>query len=184
MTAPSLSDHPTDDVPIEWRPVPDWPEYEVSESGDVRRAKGGKGSRAGHISRLWINKQTGYLQVSLWRNNCGMKTTVHRLVALAFLGRPPTPDHVVAHNDGRRLNNHWTNLRWATPRENAADTFLHGTHNRGSRNGQAKIDEVCVQAIRKMHAMRIPRRVAADGFGLCRQAIDDIVNGKRWRHVR
>lgn len=184
MTVAVLSDHSTDDARSEWRPIPGWPEYEVSRFGDVRRIKGGKGSRAGHLSRPWINKQTGYLQVCLWRNNRGVKTTVHRLVALAFLGAPPSVDHVVAHNDGRRLNNHWTNLRWATLRENAADTFLHGTHNRGSRNGQAKVDEVCVCAIRKMHSMQIPRRVAAEGFGLCRQAIDDIVNGKRWRHVR
>jgi hypothetical protein len=91
---------------------------------------------------------------------------------------------VVAHNDGSRENNHWTNLRWATQRENMADTARHGTHNRGSRNGQAKIDEVCALAIRKMVAMNVPRSVAAEGFGVCRQTIDDIVSKRRWRHVR
>jgi hypothetical protein len=63
-----------------------------------------------------------------------------------------------------------------------ADTIRHGTHNRGRRNGQAKIDEVCVRAIRRMDVMGIPRRAAADGFGLCRQSVDDIVNRKRWGH--
>jgi hypothetical protein len=184
MTVSALSNSRAAETRTEWRPVPGRPEYEVSEFGDVRRVKGGKGARSGHLRRPWINKQTGYAQVCLWRNNRGTKTTVHRLVALAFLGEPPSVDHVVAHNDGRRLNNHWSNLRWATLQENAADTFLHGTHNRGSRNGQAKIDEVCVSAIRKMHSMQIPRRVTAEGFGLCRQTIDDILNGKRWRHVR
>jgi hypothetical protein len=183
MTIAALSDRHAK-APLEWLPIPGWPEYEVSEFGDVRRVKGGQGARVGSIRSSWINKQTGYMQVCLWRNNRGMKTTVHRLVALAFLGEPPSADHVVAHNDGSRLNNHWTNLRWATPRENSADTFLHGTHNRGSRNGQAKIDEVCASAIRKMHSMRLPRRVMAEGFGVCRQTIDDIVNGKRWRHVQ
>ena len=183
MTSSTLSTIGAGEARTEWRPVPGWPEYEVSEFGDLRRVKGGKGARPGHLSKPWINKHTGYLQVSLWQNNRGTKTTVHRLVAVAFLGEPPSTEHVVAHNDGRRLNNHWSNLRWATAQENAADTFLNGTHNRGSRNGQAKIDEVCASAIRKMHSMRIPRRVTAEGFGVRRQTIDDIVNGKRWRHV-
>ncbi|HEV7266511.1 MAG TPA: NUMOD4 motif-containing HNH endonuclease [Falsiroseomonas sp.] len=167
-----------------WRAVPGWPEYEVSESGAVRRVVPGRGATAGRILRPWRNKQTGYLQVSLWRGNQDWRTTVHRLVALAFLGKPPSAEHVVAHRDGSRGNNHWTNLRWATQRDNMADTVVHGTHNRGSRNGQAKIDEVCALAIRRMVAMRVPRTVAAEGFGLCRQVVDNIVNGRRWRHVR
>lgn len=147
-----------------WRPVPDWPEYEVSEFGDVRRVKSYQGRITG-IIRPWVNKQTGYLNVSLWRNNRGQNATVHRLVARAFHGEPPSPKHVVAHNDGSRRNNHCTNLRWASLKENAADTFLHGTHNRGSRNGQAKIDEICVKAIHKMSVIGIPRREIAEGFG-------------------
>lgn len=167
-----------------WRPVPSWPEYEVSESGAVRRLATGHGARAGRMLKPWRNKQTGYLQISLWRGNQDHRTTVHRLVATTFLGEAPSPKHVVAHNDGSRDNNHWANLRWATQRDNMADTVKHGTHNRGSRNGQAKIDEVCAVAIRKMIAMRVPRAVAAEGFGLCRQAVDDIVNGRCWRHVQ
>ena len=68
--------------------------------------------------------------------------------------------------------------------ENARDTFIHGTHNRGSRNGQAKIDEICAVAILKMVAMQIPRSHAAEGFGVCRQTVDDIVNRRRWRHIQ
>ncbi len=109
---------------------------------------------------------------------------MHRLVAMAFLGPPPTAEHVVAHLDGGRQNNHSTNLTWATQRENVAHTVTHGTHNRGGRNGQAKLDEVYVKAIRKMAEMGIPRRVAAEGLGVCRQTVDDIVNGKRWGDVK
>ena len=162
-------------VTIEWRQVPGWPEYEISERGDLRRAQGGQGTREGRPLKPWRNQKTGYLQVALWRGNRQHRATVHRLVALAFLGDPPSPTHVVAHNDGGRDNNHWANLRWATQLENMADTTSHGTHNRGSRNGQSKLDEVCIAAIRKMAAMQIPNRVAAEGFGVCRQTIDDII---------
>jgi DNA invertase Pin-like site-specific DNA recombinase len=91
---------------------------------------------------------------------------------------------VVAHCDGSRDGNQPWNLRWATQRENMADTLQHGTHNRGTRNGRSKLDEVCVLAIRKIHALGIPRREAASGFGVCRQTVDDIINGKRWGHFQ
>ena len=170
-------------VSLAWRQIPGWPEYEVSERGDMRRIIGGQGTRSGRVLKPWRNAHTHYFQISLWRGNQDHRTTVHRLVALAFLGEPPSTKHVVAHNDGSRDNNHWTNLRWATQRENVSDTIVHGRHNRGSRNGQAKIDEVCVAAIRKMDAMGIPKAFIAEGYGLCRQTISDIIAGRRWRHA-
>jgi hypothetical protein len=183
MTSSRILHAQSAEVDVEWRLVPGWPEYQISEHGDLRRARKGRGTGGGRLLKPWRNKKSGYLQISLWRGNCGYRTTVHRLVALAFLGAPPSPRHLVAHNDGSRDNNYWRNLRWATQRENVADTIRHGTHNRGSRNGQAKIDEICVVAIRKMAEMKIPQRVAADGFGICHQTVSDIVNRRRWRHV-
>ncbi len=168
---------------LAWRPIPTWPEYEVSEFGDVRRVQGGQGTWAGRARSPYINVTTGYPMVDLWRGNKVKKIPIHRLVALAFIGMPPSPRHVVAHNDGSRNNNHWSNLRWATQRENVQDTLEHGTHNRGIRNGQAKLDEICVLAIRRMISLDVPRLVAADGFGITRQAVDDIINRRRWRHL-
>ena len=172
------------DFNADWRTIPDWPEYEISEDGHVRRALAGKGTRAGRPLKPWTNSQNQYLYVQLWRNNRKKSIPVHRLVANAFLGQPPSKRHVVAHCDGSRDGNHPWNLRWATQRENMADTLQHGTHNRGSRNGQSKLDEVCVLAIRKMHSLGIPRREAATGFGVSRQTVDDIINRKRWGHFQ
>jgi len=169
---------------IEWRPIPGWPEYEVSEHGDVRRVAGGQGAQRNHVLRPWVNPKSGYLQLTLWRHNQRVQLTVHRLVALAFHGSPPTEKHSVAHNDGSRTNNHYTNLRWATQRENMADRVRHGTVNHGPRNGQAKLDEICVRAIRKMCAAGVRRKSAAEGFGVCRQAVDSIVNGHRWGYLK
>ena len=180
---PVLSDRPTS-TGVEWRPIPDWPEYEVSEDGRVRRAQAGQGAISGRILRPWTNPRTGYLQIGLWRGNRQHRATVHRLVATAFLGPPPTVKHVVAHLDGSRQNNYRANLAWVTQRENVAHTVIHETHNRGGHNGQAKLDEVYVRTIRKMARMGIPRRVAAEGLGVCRQTVDSIVNGKRWGHLR
>jgi hypothetical protein len=43
---------------------------------------------------------------------------VHRIVAFAFLGLPPTPQHIVDHIDTNRQNNRPENLRWLTKLEN------------------------------------------------------------------
>lgn len=43
---------------------------------------------------------------------------VHRIVAYAFHGNPPSSEHVVDHIDTNRMNNRADNLRWVTRLEN------------------------------------------------------------------
>ena len=57
------------------------------------------------------NDKTGYMEIASVR--------VHRIVATAFHGDPPTPEHVVDHIDTNRRNNRPENLRWLTRLENA-----------------------------------------------------------------
>ena len=53
------------------------------------------------LDAIWtfgiLNKQSGYLLIGGER--------VHRIVALAFLGAPPTKEHVVDHIDTNKQNN-------------------------------------------------------------------------------
>lgn len=64
------------------------------------------------------NKQTGYLQVSLWESNVGRWFYVHRLVAEAYCANPLSKPEV-NHIDGNRQNNNVTNLEWVTSSENS-----------------------------------------------------------------
>ena len=57
-----------------------------------------------------LNEKTGYLEIATVR--------VHRVVALAFHGEPPTKEHVVDHIDTNKQNNRPENLRWLTRLEN------------------------------------------------------------------
>jgi hypothetical protein len=92
----------------EWRTIIDYPDYEVSSLGQVRR-----GDRILKTS----DNQHGYNQVLLRKNNKSYSRKVHRLVGEAFL---PNPDNKkeVDHIDRNKTNNVITNLRWATRSEN------------------------------------------------------------------
>ena len=88
--------------------------YSVRDNGAVlRHAREGKRIRKNDDS--WTfgkpNAKTGYMEIGSER--------VHRIVAFAFLGEPPTPQHVVDHIDTNRRNNRPQNLRWVTRFENA-----------------------------------------------------------------
>ncbi len=57
-----------------------------------------------------LNKCSGYLEIASVR--------IHRIIATAFHGEPPTNEYVVDHIDTNKQNNRATNLRWVTRLEN------------------------------------------------------------------
>lgn len=168
---------------IEWKTIPGYERYQVSEFGEVRRLKKQSSSDEWVKTSVWINKQTKYPSVTLYCNGVRKNETVHRLVAIAFIGLPPSSKHLVSHNDGSKNNNHWSNLRWDTQKGNMADTIKHGTDNRGSKNGQSKLDSFFVILIRKLLMANIPNKFIAQEFGICRQTVCDIKNRRRWAHL-
>ena len=95
-----------------WKTVAVDEKYEVNEFGVVRHR------RKGTIKKPHVNKQNGYLYVQLWdsSNRTNHRRAVHRLVAEAFIPNPenkPTVDHI----NHIRTDNHVSNLRWATYKE-------------------------------------------------------------------
>lgn len=170
-------------MPTEWRPAASFPDYEVSECGRVRRlTRGGRRYPAGY--ELTAKKHArGYLVYSL-----GNKTIlVHRLVAMTWIGAAPSPLHEVAHNDGSRTNNHWRNLRWATPAQNQADRKLHGTYVHGQNAYSAKLTDEQADEIRASYAGHGRRYIGgsvtmqdlADEYGVSITQVSRIVNSKQ-----
>jgi hypothetical protein len=88
-------------------------EYLVRDNGAVLR-KSRPNQRVRKLDNEWTfgkpDIKTGYLEIASVR--------VHRIVALAFHGEPPTKEHIVDHIDTNRQNNRPTNLRWITRLEN------------------------------------------------------------------
>ena len=164
---------------MEWRAVPEFPDYQISEFGDVRRVvrkKGNFGLRKPYLTNhgyLWIVlRRAGY------RRACG----IARLVALAFIGPPPTPKHEAAHEDGVPLHNHHSNLRWKTKSENQMDRVRHGTSNRGERHAMCRLDEDRVRRIRTYLSSRNNRQIS-NLFGVSIGAIAGIREGRSWGWV-
>jgi hypothetical protein len=129
-----------------WKPVPKFEGiYSASSLGRVRRDAGGAGAVAGRILTGTIHNH-GYRAVGLCRDGKTFVYLVHRLVLLAFRGQPQRGQEA-AHNNGARLNNKLTNLRWASRAENMQDQLQHGTF---SSNGAKKLTRKNVLAIRRL----------------------------------
>ena len=109
---------PVNSKQIEWRDVVGFPNYEVSNDGQVR------GKRFGVIRKLTDNGY-GYYVVSLWKGKTTKRKKVHRLVAEAFLPRADE-NLVVNHKNGDKHDNNADNLEWVTQRENLRHAFKTG----------------------------------------------------------
>lgn len=115
----------------------------------------------------------------VWFN--GRLNLVHRVVCELVHGPAPTPKHVARHHCGKGHEGCCSpkHLAWGTPTENEADKLLHGTHNRGERNGQVKLTESDVRTIRALRGRKLQREVAAM-FGINRTTVGQVQNGDRW----
>lgn len=111
----------------EWRDVPGFDGYQVSDFGRVRSVRrfGYKMLRPGNVPK-WKSvkvgwrphplRAKGYLAVTI----NGRRMLVHILVLLAFRG-PRPPGYQGCHRDDDGHNNKLENLRWDTPESNVED---------------------------------------------------------------
>ena len=86
--------------------------YSVRDNGAVMRHPH-EGGRVRPKDNKWTFGTTNNNGYCLFVNE-----SVHRIVAVAFIGEPPTAQHVVDHIDTNRQNNRPENLRWVTKLEN------------------------------------------------------------------
>lgn len=99
-------------------PIPDIPGYQITKDGRIWSIKSNK-----FIAQRIVN---GYKLVNI--NNI-KNVTVHRLVANIFIPNPKNRK-IVDHIDSDKLNNHVTNLRWVTQKENTNAHDKEISHSR------------------------------------------------------
>jgi len=118
-----------------WISAFNFPEYEVSDFGNVRRIKKSFGTRPMKKVNPWVGKN-GYQMVVLSSPEKRKYFLVHRLVYQSFKGSCDGLD--VCHNNGIRIDNRLENLRSDTRKGNMSDIYKHDTHIRGERCGTNK----------------------------------------------
>ena len=108
----------TDEI---WKDIPGYEGlYKISSLGRVLSLRTG-------LFRKDVQSGRGYRAVQLSDNNGKKKRHyIHRLVAYAFLGTPPSPTCEVNHKDLDKTNNVVDNLEWCTPEENMHHAYLNG----------------------------------------------------------
>lgn len=168
-----------------WRPVPDFPGYEVSNLGNVRSyySRNGRGALKAEPRLLepCLNT-TGYPHVGLRRDGRRNTRTVHRLVMLAFVG--PRPEGMeVRHLNGDKLDSRLVNLAYGTSRENGTDRIALGEQIYGRQCHLAKLDEAKVQDIHQRLRRGETHRSIADAHGVSRTSIGYIAQGRTWWRV-
>lgn len=91
---------------MDWAIISEFPDYSVSDTGQVRN------DETGRVLALTRN-QHGIIQVGLMRDNRQHKRSVTLLVARAFLPEPtPETFDTPINLDGDRSNNSVDNLMW------------------------------------------------------------------------
>ena len=93
----------------EWRMINQFPNYSVSNLGNVMNNKTNK------IMKLCLKGGYYHIGLSNVKNRKNMK--VHRLVALAFIDNPENKPEV-NHINKNKLDNSISNLEWVTHKEN------------------------------------------------------------------
>lgn len=145
-----------------WKPISDvFGFYEVSSFGEIRSVDrnltftdGRVKFLKGKVLKAHIRGQ--YLRALASIDNKDYPITVHRAVAKAFCDNPENKPQV-NHKDLNKLNNHYTNLEWCTPKENlihAAHNGVLGTSLVGEKNPMCKLTDAQIDEIVYMHKNR------------------------------
>jgi len=169
-----------EDMTTKFKNIQGFDGYRIGDDGSVWSKR--KIKEKWQRLKPWPN-QKGYLQVNLYRNEQGHTRKVHRLVLEAFVGLCP-PDMECRHLDGNKINNQLENLQWGTSKENKDDMNKHDMTCKGKRNGQAKLTEEGVVAIRETYRCgNISHRQLAKLYGVSKSAITSLLRKESWKHL-
>ncbi len=159
-----------------WKPVPDFPNYLVSNDGRVLSVQRGYG---------WIlspiRHRNGHLYVFLYCDRRMYKKYVHDLVLSAWC-REPMDGEEGRHLNGNPEDNHLENLAWGTRQDNANDRVRHGRSPRGERSPMHKLTEKQVLEIRQRIGSETTRRLAKE-YGVSHTCIERAGNGINWGYL-
>lgn len=164
------------------------PYYQIGSDGSVwscfRCAGKGRGYQPSSSWRKLVGKidAAGYRLMLVQSETGRVYIHAHRLVLEAFVGPAPVGQEA-SHENGVRADNRLENLRWDTPKGNAADKILHGTALRGEKVVGHKLTSEQVLEIRARKTAGEGQKALAEVFGVSTALINAVWKRRAWCHV-
>ena len=158
--------------------------YSVCEDGTVY-TRWNKGARK--LENYWIEVKSrivnGYIAYSLLKTNGRqISAGVHILLAHAFMGKRPS-GLFVCHNDGNKLNNQLSNLRYDTTKSNTQDRLIHGTMLFGEECPNSKLKESQIIEIFRYKKNGMTHKETAAILKVSKHTVYLILKRKIWGHI-
>jgi len=157
------------------RPIQGYPKFFIRYDGEVFSMAGGNGI----IRRRYNLSKDGYRRMSLTQN--GDTLRIHREVLKAF-DRLPEQGELCRHLDGNPQNNHISNLKWGTPKENSMDCIRHGRNTFQKMIGEgspaAKFTDEEVAEIREWRKEGLKYKQIMELYSISKAHVSYIVNNK------
>jgi hypothetical protein len=166
----------------EWKDIKGFEgHYKISNCGNVMSVKRQKPQ----ILKYRVNA-FGYHHVSLLLNRKAKEKLVHRLVAEHFVNAEVK--ETVNHIDGNKINNHFSNLEWATRSEQMIHAYIHSLKSpvQGLLQGNHVLgeDEVIeIRCIYKARSKEYGMRALAKKYSVSESTIDKLVRNKTYRNL-
>jgi hypothetical protein len=114
----------------------------------------------------------------------GKTTRVARVVLAGNLGREIKFGYYACHNCDKASCVNPAHLFEGTPLDNMRDCIKKGRNARGSKSGNAKLNEYKVVEIREKHSSGIRVKDLADEYNVSTSTISDVVKHETWKHVK
>lgn len=140
--------------------------YKISDSGQVKSLKNHGRRKKDRILKFDITN-SGYLRITLSKDNKQKRFLMHRLVYENFISEIPE-GLVINHKDLNRKNNDIKNLELTTQHEN----------NQLKSNN--KLDKSKVQAIRNSN---LNKEILSELYGVNIRTIERVISKDRWANV-
>lgn len=126
--------------------------------------------------------RAGYYSVHLRGERKGFDCVVHRLMAIAFI---PNPENLpqVNHKNGIKNDNSIENLEWCSVSANTFHAYDMGLAKSGESAPKSKLTEQQIKEIFLLKYQGISGNKIAKKFGVYKNTIYHILNGRNWRRV-
>lgn len=165
----------------EWKTIDDFPNYKISNFGNVYNTQTGMRLTA------CVNS-SDYKKYTLRKNCKPFNAYAHRLVAKAFI---PNPNNFpeVNHIDGNKWNNRADNLEWVSRSQNAIHAFRKGLRGINGytryRVGEEarRFSEEEVAEMKRLLENGYSKKKIAECFDCYDSTVNNILNDRMYRKI-